>query len=106
MEYAIFAGATLMLAIGFPHWEPNGRFDSRVGQSRLLGLTGIVGHLGGTALIGWMSGFGPGAVAFFAIPVVASAAYTLIIHPATRSNRAKRRSLAPRMNSRQAIRQL
>lgn len=105
MEYTIFAGAVLILAIGFPHWEPAGLFGSSVGQNRLLGLTAIVGHLGGTALIGWMGGFGAGAGAFLAIPVAASVTYSLIVHPLTRWIRAKRRSPAPRIHARQSMRQ-
>ena len=106
MEHVILASATLMLAIGFPHWEPPGRIGSATVQSRLLGLTGVVSHLGGTALIGWLSGFAAGAVAFFAIPTGAAVAYTLIVRPLMRSYRTKRRSAAPPINAQHAIRQL
>jgi hypothetical protein len=102
MEYAVFAGATLMLAISFPHWEPMGRLGSTSGGSRLLGLAGIVGHLGGSTGIAWLSGIGPGAIALLSIPIAASVAYTLVVKPVARSIRrrwhkpaARRRAAKP-----------
>ena len=85
MEYLIFLAATLVLAVSFPHWEPTGRVNSAAGQNRLLGLTGVVGHLGGTAAISWLSGFAAGAFALLTIPLAASILYTLIVHPLAKS---------------------
>jgi hypothetical protein len=89
MEFLIFAAAALILAIGFPHWKPAGRLASSTGQTRLLGLIGVIGHLGGTTAIGWSSGIGAGVAAFLAIPLAASALYSLIVHPFSRSIRAQ-----------------
>ena len=43
----------------FPHSDLTGHTNYCAGQHRLLGLAGVVGHLVGTAAIGWLSGFGP-----------------------------------------------
>lgn len=95
MEYLIFLAATLVLAVSFPHWEPTGRVNSAAGQNRLLGLTGVVGHLGGTAAIGWLSGFAAGAFALLTIPLAASILYTLIVHPLAKSIRENQRHDLP-----------
>lgn len=95
MEYLIFLAATLVLAIGFPHWEPTGRVNSAAGQNRLLGLTGVVGHLGGTAAIGWLSGFAAGAIALLTIPLAASILHTLVVHPLAKSLRENQRRDPP-----------
>jgi hypothetical protein len=105
MEFLIFAAAALILAIGFPHWKPTGRLASSAGQSRLLGLIGIIGHLAGTAAIGWSSGIGAGVAAFLAIPLVASALYSLIVSPLSRSRSAQTGVSAPRPAGRGVARQ-
>jgi hypothetical protein len=105
MDYTIFACATLILAISFPHWDPTGRMTTGAGQSRLLGLLGVLGHLGGTGAIGWSSGIGAGFVAFLAIPVAASVAYSLLVRPIARSARAKAKKSALPLNPRPIIRE-
>ena len=105
MEYAIFLAGTLILAVSFPHWEPTGRIHTTAGQNRLLGLAGVVGHLGGTVAIGWLSGFAAGALALLAIPLSASIIYTLIVHPLAKSIQRKPAMRSPQLGARRTIRQ-
>lgn len=105
MEYIIFLSATLILAVSFPHWEPTGRLHSAAGQNRLLGLTGVVGHLGGTVAIGWLSGSAAGALAFLAMPLSASILYTLIVNPLTKSIQRKPEMRSPQPGARRTVRQ-
>ncbi len=101
MEYMIFLAATLALAVSFPHWEPTGRMRATGCKSRFLGLTGVVGHLGGAAAIAWLSGFLAGAVAFLSIPLAASVIYTLIVMPLGKSMRGKSQVRSRRRGTRE-----
>lgn len=105
MEYMVFLAATLLLAVSFPHWEPAGRIQSAAGANRLLGLAGVVGHLGGTVAIAWLSGIAVGALALLVIPFAASMIYTLIVNPLAKSMRRKSPAQSSRVGARQIIRQ-
>lgn len=89
MEYALVAGAALLLAWSFPYWEPTRR--TSIGAVGLaVCLTGTVAHLAGTAIIGWTSGPLPAAGAFLVIPAAASVVYSLLISPISRARRLRR----------------
>ena len=105
MEYLIFLAATLILAVSFPHWEPVGRAHAAAGRNRLLGMTGVVGHIGGTAAIIWSNGFAAGALALLTIPLAASVLYTLIVNPLAKSVRKKPSGRTPRSGTQQILRQ-
>lgn len=86
MEYAIIAGAAILLAWSFLYWEPTR--GTAIGVCGVgICLAGTLAHLGCVAMIGWTAGFLPAAGAFLAIPAAASVLYSLLIAPVSRARR-------------------